>query len=138
MGLVLIAAVVLAAFLWFGWKKPVLRLGEWRLGAGLLAIATFTGAAFVASRGGYLKGAILFAASLVLVWMARSKRPAPAASSSLTMAEARAMLGVEETATAADIKAAYARLIRRVHPDVGGASGLAAQLNAARDRLLKD
>jgi curved DNA-binding protein CbpA len=39
-------------------------------------------------------------------------------------------------ATAADIKAAHARLIRLAHPDKGGTAGLAAQLNAARDRLL--
>jgi hypothetical protein len=29
------------------------------------------------------------------------------------------------------------RLMRSVHPDKGGTSGLAAQLNAARDRLLR-
>ncbi|HET6970801.1 MAG TPA: molecular chaperone DnaJ, partial [Phenylobacterium sp.] len=33
-------------------------------------------------------------------------------------------------------QAAYARLIRAVHPDKGGTAGLAAQLNAARDRML--
>jgi hypothetical protein len=36
-----------------------------------------------------------------------------------------------------EIQAAYARLIRLAHPDKGGTAGLAAQLNAARDRLLK-
>ena len=40
-------------------------------------------------------------------------------------------------ATAEEIQAAYMRLMRSVHPDKGGTSGLAAQLNAARDRLLK-
>jgi DnaJ-class molecular chaperone len=35
-----------------------------------------------------------------------------------------------------EIQAAYVRLMRAVHPDAGGTSGLAAQLNAARDRLL--
>jgi len=30
------------------------------------------------------------------------------------------------------------RLMRRVHPDAGGAEGLAVQLNAARERLLRD
>jgi curved DNA-binding protein CbpA len=52
-------------------------------------------------------------------------------------AEARSMLGVGEDATAAQIEAAYKRLMLRVHPDHGGASGLAAQLNAARAVLLK-
>ena len=39
-------------------------------------------------------------------------------------------------ATKAEIQAAYTRLMRAVHPDKGGTAGLAAQLNAARDRLL--
>ena len=37
----------------------------------------------------------------------------------------------------AEIQAAYKRLMRAVHPDSGGTAGLAAQLNAARDRLLR-
>jgi curved DNA-binding protein CbpA len=39
-------------------------------------------------------------------------------------------------ASKAEIQAAYSRLIRLAHPDKGGTAGLAAQLNAARDRLL--
>ena len=55
----------------------------------------------------------------------------------MSEAEARATLGVAAGASVADIKAAHARLIRVAHPDTGGTDGLAAQLNAARDRLLK-
>jgi curved DNA-binding protein CbpA len=51
--------------------------------------------------------------------------------------EARAILGVTPEADEAEIQAAYSRLIRMTHPDKGGTAGLAAQLNAARDRLLK-
>jgi curved DNA-binding protein CbpA len=51
--------------------------------------------------------------------------------------EARRVLGVGPDADAAEIRAAYTRLMRAVHPDTGGSAGLAAQLNAARDRLLK-
>ena len=51
--------------------------------------------------------------------------------------EARAILGVGPAATPEEIRAAYTRLMRSVHPDKGGTPGLAAQLNAARDRLLK-
>ena len=50
---------------------------------------------------------------------------------------ARSILGVRPGATPAEIESAYRRLIRRAHPDQGGSDGLAAQLNAARDRLLK-
>ena len=51
--------------------------------------------------------------------------------------EARALLGVGQDATAKDINAAWRRLMARAHPDQGGTEGLAAQLNAARDALLK-
>jgi curved DNA-binding protein CbpA len=51
--------------------------------------------------------------------------------------EARSILGLGPDATADDVRAAYTRLMRLAHPDKGGTSGLAAQLNAARDRLLK-
>jgi curved DNA-binding protein CbpA len=53
------------------------------------------------------------------------------------MAEARAQLGVNETATAAQIEAAYRRLMLRAHPDQGGTNALAAKLTAARDLLIK-
>jgi curved DNA-binding protein CbpA len=54
----------------------------------------------------------------------------------MSLQEARSVLGLEEGATPAQIKAAYTRLMRMAHPDKGGTAGLAAQLNAARDRLL--
>ena len=55
----------------------------------------------------------------------------------MNLDQARAILGVTDGASRDEIEAAYRRLIRRAHPDQGGTSGLAAQLNAARDRLLK-
>jgi hypothetical protein len=63
-----------------------------------------------------------------------SSAPAPSAAE-MSEREARAMLGVDDQAGPEEIEAAYRRLIRRVHPDLGGAAGLAAQLNAARSRL---
>lgn len=51
--------------------------------------------------------------------------------------QARALLGVGEGASAKDINAAWRRLMARAHPDQGGTEGLAAQLNAARETLLK-
>lgn len=53
-------------------------------------------------------------------------------------AEARQILGVAAEATPAEIQAAYRRLIQRLHPDHGGSAYLAAQLNQARDVLLRD
>jgi len=50
--------------------------------------------------------------------------------------DARAILGVSGRADRSAIEAAYRRLMRAVHPDHGGSAALAAEINAARDRLL--
>lgn len=54
----------------------------------------------------------------------------------MTPEEALRVLGLAEGAGEAEIKAAYHRLIRHLHPDQGGSSFLAAQVNRARDVLL--
>lgn len=46
------------------------------------------------------------------------------------------LLGLAEGASAAEICAAHRRLIKRVHPDVGGSSSLTAEINQARTVLL--
>ena len=55
----------------------------------------------------------------------------------MSLEEARSILGVSAEAGPDEVKAAYTRLMRMAHPDKGGTSGLASQLNAARDRLLR-
>ena len=62
---------------------------------------------------------------------------APPRGAGLSEADARAILGVGAGAGRSDIEWAYRRLIRLAHPDHGGTVGLAAQLNAARDRLTR-
>lgn len=52
--------------------------------------------------------------------------------------EAYAILGLTPGASAADVKAAYHRLMRACHPDHGGSDWLAARLNQAKDVLLED
>jgi hypothetical protein len=47
------------------------------------------------------------------------------------------ILGVPVGAEPEVIHAAWRRLMGRAHPDQGGTEGLAARLNAARDRLLR-
>lgn len=51
-------------------------------------------------------------------------------------AEARRLLGVDDHADEAEIRAAYRRIAAVVHPDRGGSAELARQVNAARDILI--
>lgn len=115
----------------------------WRVGFGAGAIAVFSVGAFMGIRGAWGTALVLLVVGLGLASAARGSRPKaqarPAAQpvSGLSAREARDILGVEEGASPEQIQAAYGRLIRMAHPDKGGTAGLAAQLNAARDRLLK-
>lgn len=133
-----IGCAALALLLWASRGKPMLKRREWRFLAAALALACFAGAAYVGIRGGWGKSIVLVVMGL---WLIASTRPvgpvAPARGASVSLAEARSILGVGPQATKAEIQAAYSRLMRMAHPDKGGTSGLAAQLNAARDRLLK-
>jgi hypothetical protein len=54
----------------------------------------------------------------------------------MTAEDAYRVLGLSAGASAEEIKAAHQRLIRHLHPDRGGSSFLAAQVNRARDVLL--
>ncbi|CAN7323823.1 DnaJ domain-containing protein [Phenylobacterium sp. LjRoot164] len=130
----------LALFLlvWITRGKPMLKRREWRFLAGALAIACFAAAAYVGVRGGWGKSIVLVVMGL---WLAVSTRrtgmAVPPTAGRISDSEARSILGVGPNATETEIREAYGRLMRMAHPDKGGTSGLAAQLNAARDRLLK-
>jgi DnaJ homolog subfamily C member 19 len=72
---------------------------------------------------------------LAIIWMVRkSMMPGKR----MTVAEARRLLEIDSTANADAIIAAHKRLIAKVHPDTGGSAELAAQVNAARDILLRN
>ena len=139
----IVGGAAFAAYVWFLRGKPILKGREWRIAAGAAALAAFTGATFAGVRGQWPVAIVL---GVVGLWFAGTTRNvAPRAApqpqpqpptATMSTAEARRILGVEEGAGAADIQAAYTRLMRAVHPDKGGTAGLAAQLNAARDRLL--
>ena len=103
----------------------------------VVSLAAAGGAVIAALRGAWLGASLLAAGALWLSPPVRWRRPSPPAAS-MSLAEARAILGVREGAPAEEIEAAYRRLMRRVHPDVGGAPGLASQLNLARKRLRDD
>ncbi len=133
-----------AAVLWFlvglGRGQTVFKRREWRIFSGALSVAAFAGAAFAGLRGAWEISIILTILGLWTVTTARinaarAPRPPPS-SSKMSEAEARSLLGIDADATEDEIEAAYRRLMRMAHPDTGGTTGLATQLNAARDRLL--
>lgn len=94
------------------------------------------GGVLLAMRGAWLPAGGLIGAALWLT-LASRQRASPSRGDRLSEAEARSVLGVEADATPQAVNAAWRRLMGRAHPDQGGTEGLAARLNAARDRLLK-
>jgi hypothetical protein len=139
--LAVLALLVLGALLGGAGMKRLGRVagraaGRWRPGVGVGAVLlTFAGLAILA-RGAWVVGLPLLVAAGVLALSARKRPAAKAVHSRMSEAEARSLLGVGPAATSTEIKTAYIRLMQRVHPDHGGAVGLASQLNAARERLL--
>ena len=131
-----LGGAVLAAYLWLTGGKPLLKGRDWRIATGAAALAAFTAAAFVGVRGEWPVTIVLAVVGLYFAGMTRKAAPRVAPQPGMSVAEARRILGVEEGATRADIQAAYTRLMRLAHPDKGGTAGLAAQLNAAREKLL--
>ena len=63
--------------------------------------------------------------------------PRPSPKQAMTADEAYRVLGLAPGASDEDIKAAYRRLMGQMHPDHGGSDYLAAQINQAKDVLLK-
>ncbi len=70
--------------------------------------------------------------------MAARGENASSHSRQLSRNEAYQLLGLEPGSNEEDIREAYHRLIKRVHPDRGGSAALTAQITEARNRLLSD
>ncbi len=108
---------------------------QWRVAATLFSAVLLGAGVLLAFRGAWLSAVGLIGAGLWLT-IASRHRVLPR-SEAITEAEARSLLGVTPAATPHEINTAWKRLMARAHPDQGGTVGLAARLNAARDRLLK-
>lgn len=137
---VLLIVAVFVFLVWLGRRSAAAR-ADWRTPAAILGLAVLVAGTAAVLRGAYLAGLALLALGVGVAASARRTRApraeAPEPQRRMSLAEARAVLGVDAHASAEEIQAAYLRLMRAVHPDRGGTSGLASQLNAARDRLLE-
>ena len=86
-------------------------------------------------------------AQLIEVWLDRTHptwredmaraEGEPGAGGIMTRTEAFGILGLADGASDDDIRRAHRELIKRMHPDAGGSSYLAAKINEAKDLLLK-
>ncbi len=63
--------------------------------------------------------------------------PRAASSRAMTVDEAYLVLGLGRGATRDDVQTAHRNLMKRFHPDQGGTTYLASQVNEAKDVLLK-
>ena len=71
-------------------------------------------------------------------WNGQDTAQQQANSTRMTTKEAFAILGLKESASTGDIRAAHRRLMKDFHPDHGGSDYLAIKINQARDLLVQD
>jgi hypothetical protein len=141
MGLLALLVVALAGWLiWTGRLQRMTAKDGMALGVAIVG-------ALLAAKGKPLLGALPLIASTAFFMLQSGKRTARARRTGpppvspplpdLGISEARALLGLPVDADEQAIRAAHRRLIATVHPDRGGTEALAAQINAARDLLLR-
>lgn len=105
------------------------------------------GAAFLILVKGNVAVAGVLGTAAVLSWQGalwaylRSKADGPQVSQQnkdvMTREKALEILELSKKPTVEEIKAAHHRLMMKIHPDQGGSGYFAAQLNQAKDLLLK-
>jgi len=109
-------------------------------------IITICVALFVLAVTGRLPAAIAAVAALspfVIGWFTKRRRRTAYdkqvgdTGKPMDAQEARRVLGVDENASEIEIKEAYKKLMKKVHPDQEGSQWMAEKLNEAKDLLLK-
>ncbi|KQY65011.1 MULTISPECIES: molecular chaperone DnaJ [unclassified Brevundimonas] len=132
-----LAAIAVWALVRLGRQSEGPRRGQWRVAATLFSAVMLGGGVLLAFRGAWLPAVGLIGAGLWLTVASRQRVVGARRTETLSDSEARSILGVAVDASPEAVNAAWRRLMGRAHPDQGGTEGLAARLNAARDRLLK-
>jgi hypothetical protein len=105
-----------------------------------LAGLSLVGMLFLTGKGPAALSGLVLAGPLVWrFWKENRSRAVPGVSFGGRMGrkEALAVLGLVEGASESDIRAAWVRLMRVVHPDSGGTDWLASRVNQAKDVLLR-
>ncbi|MFP4314145.1 MAG: DnaJ domain-containing protein [Alphaproteobacteria bacterium] len=94
--------------------------------------------AIVAALGPFIAG-FLVKRKQARRYHAQGQKQGQARQSSGPMDEEEALniLGLQKNASEEDIKAAYKKLMKKVHPDSEGSEWMAAKLNEAKDFLLR-
>lgn len=64
------------------------------------------------------------------------RKSAPPGAGGMSTKEAYEILGLEPGASAEAVREAHRRLMKQVHPDIGGSAALAAKINEAKARIL--
>lgn len=147
--LIVLGALVIAGFLWFN-AQPAARKGAAAFKLIFLTIVVTLVVLTVSGRIHWLGGA--FAALLILFKkygflmrfvpvlnrLFKARKSPPSNTTEMSRTQALDILGLKEPCSRDDIIQAHRKLMQRLHPDQGGNTYLAAQLNAARDCLLED
>ncbi|PZU11822.1 MAG: molecular chaperone DnaJ [Sphingomonas sp.] len=129
MGLVLLAAGAAGYWAWKTGKLRSMRVGDVAAAVAMLIAVRFF------SRGDLLSAVVAAGGAGFWLWL-RTRSNGRMRDRGMSPARARALLEVGRGASVAEIRAAHRRLMMRVHPDAGGSTQLAVEINAARDALL--